>query len=243
MQGSILAGTPKTLTKRHGGPTGAIPAPRGEFFQPSAGTPKREGGKDRGTPTSSPSANPVGALEACHVVVSSPRLHAPSVSVRLARVHVALLLSCASPLGLVWLRGSSNPSTPAGYVGYLTKGAVFGKSRFYGVQRGPTSRRPHLAARRDQRQRHAVHLQRGLHRQRGGAEPRQPEDRVPRPHGVARRRRAGAALHGALQHDGQPAATSSASPTRSSRWRMRTSCANRCGPSRATKCSAATASR
>jgi regulator of protease activity HflC (stomatin/prohibitin superfamily) len=40
---------------------------------------------------------------------------------------------------LVWLLGSTNPSTPAGYVGYLTKGAVFGKSRFYGVQRGPTS--------------------------------------------------------------------------------------------------------
>ena len=40
---------------------------------------------------------------------------------------------------VVWLMGSSNPATPAGYVGYLTKGAVFGKSRFYGVQRGPTS--------------------------------------------------------------------------------------------------------
>jgi regulator of protease activity HflC (stomatin/prohibitin superfamily) len=40
---------------------------------------------------------------------------------------------------VVWLMGSSNPYTPAGYVGYLTKGAVFGQSRFYGVQRGPTS--------------------------------------------------------------------------------------------------------
>jgi regulator of protease activity HflC (stomatin/prohibitin superfamily) len=40
---------------------------------------------------------------------------------------------------LVWFLGSSNPVTPAGYVGYLTKGAVFGKSRFYGVQTGPTS--------------------------------------------------------------------------------------------------------
>ena len=39
----------------------------------------------------------------------------------------------------VWLLGSRNPFTPAGYVGYLTKGAVFGQSRFYGVQRGPTS--------------------------------------------------------------------------------------------------------
>jgi regulator of protease activity HflC (stomatin/prohibitin superfamily) len=40
---------------------------------------------------------------------------------------------------VVWLIGSSNPFTPAGYVGYLTKGAVIGHSRFYGVQRGPTS--------------------------------------------------------------------------------------------------------
>lgn len=39
----------------------------------------------------------------------------------------------------IWLVGSHNPYTPAGYVGYLTKGAVFGSSRFYGVQRGPTS--------------------------------------------------------------------------------------------------------
>jgi hypothetical protein len=40
---------------------------------------------------------------------------------------------------LVWVAGSRNPFTPAGYVGYLTKGAVFGQSRFYGIQRGPTS--------------------------------------------------------------------------------------------------------
>jgi regulator of protease activity HflC (stomatin/prohibitin superfamily) len=39
----------------------------------------------------------------------------------------------------VWFLGSHNPFTPAGYVGYLTKGAIVGKSRFYGVQRGPTS--------------------------------------------------------------------------------------------------------
>ena len=39
----------------------------------------------------------------------------------------------------IWLVGARNPFTPAGYVGYLTRGAVFGKSTFYGVQRGPTS--------------------------------------------------------------------------------------------------------
>jgi regulator of protease activity HflC (stomatin/prohibitin superfamily) len=51
-------------------------------------------------------------------------------------VGVPLALLCA---GMVWLLGSRNPYTPAGYVGYLTRGAVFGKSIFYGTQRGPTS--------------------------------------------------------------------------------------------------------
>ena len=40
---------------------------------------------------------------------------------------------------VIWLLGSRNPYTPAGYVGYLTQGAVFGRSRFHGIQRGPTS--------------------------------------------------------------------------------------------------------
>jgi regulator of protease activity HflC (stomatin/prohibitin superfamily) len=51
-------------------------------------------------------------------------------------VGVLLVALCA---GMIWLLGSRNPYTPAGYVGYLTRGAVFGKSIFYGTQRGPTS--------------------------------------------------------------------------------------------------------
>ena len=31
------------------------------------------------------------------------------------------------------------PLHAAGYVGYLTKGAVFGRTAFHGVQKGPTS--------------------------------------------------------------------------------------------------------
>ena len=50
---------------------------------------------------------------------------------------VFLLLGGAA--ALVWFLGSSNPFTPAGYVGYLTKGAILGRSHFYGIQRGPTS--------------------------------------------------------------------------------------------------------
>lgn len=40
---------------------------------------------------------------------------------------------------LIWLAGTRNPATPAGYVGYLTQGAVFGKATFWGLQTGPTS--------------------------------------------------------------------------------------------------------
>ena len=52
-----------------------------------------------------------------------------------------MVVPCAlvAAAAVIWLGGSSNPYTPAGYVGYLTKGAVFGRSSFYGVQRGPTS--------------------------------------------------------------------------------------------------------
>ncbi len=51
----------------------------------------------------------------------------------------AILLIIVAGSTFIWLMGSSNPYTPAGYVGYLTKGAFIGQSRFYGVQRGPTS--------------------------------------------------------------------------------------------------------
>jgi regulator of protease activity HflC (stomatin/prohibitin superfamily) len=50
-----------------------------------------------------------------------------------------LLVVAAGAAAVVWAMGSSNPFTPAGYVGYLTKGAVVGRSHFYGIQRGPTS--------------------------------------------------------------------------------------------------------
>ena len=42
-------------------------------------------------------------------------------------------------VGLIWFVGSSNPETPAGYVGYLTQSAVFGRARYYGLQTGPAS--------------------------------------------------------------------------------------------------------
>src|SRR6185436_17954433 len=52
---------------------------------------------------------------------------------------VSLLTGLTAASAAVWLVGSRNPYTPAGYVGYLTRGAVFGRSSFAGIQRGPTS--------------------------------------------------------------------------------------------------------
>lgn len=52
-------------------------------------------------------------------------------------------LSAALPIvligALIFFIGSSNPVTPAGYVGYLTRGAILGHERFVGLQTGPTS--------------------------------------------------------------------------------------------------------
>ena len=58
---------------------------------------------------------------------------------RLPALSGVSLLAVLVLAAFVWFAGSSNPFTPAGYVGYLTKGAVFGQSRFVGTQRGPTS--------------------------------------------------------------------------------------------------------
>ena len=55
------------------------------------------------------------------------------------QLFIAVLVVVVAFGALVWLVGASNPFTPAGYVGYLTKGAVLTQSRFVGTQRGPTS--------------------------------------------------------------------------------------------------------
>jgi regulator of protease activity HflC (stomatin/prohibitin superfamily) len=71
--------------------------------------------------------------------MSFPLLTPDARRVYAFRIGVTLLFMGFLAAAFVWLTGSRNPYTPAGYVGYLTKGAVFGHSRFYGVQRGPTS--------------------------------------------------------------------------------------------------------
>lgn len=49
------------------------------------------------------------------------------------------MLAALGAAGFIWFCGSHNPPTPAGYVGYLTQGAVLGKVRYFGLQKGPTS--------------------------------------------------------------------------------------------------------
>lgn len=72
-------------------------------------------------------------------VTRGDSLSVDSVRSLVLRAASAVLVLVLAAVALIWLLGSRNPFTPAGYVGYLTKGAIVGKSRFYGIQRGPTS--------------------------------------------------------------------------------------------------------
>ena len=52
-------------------------------------------------------------------------------------IVVAVVLAIVVFIG--WFMGSSNPDIPAGYVGYQTQGAIFGKTTFLGTVKGPSS--------------------------------------------------------------------------------------------------------
>lgn len=62
-----------------------------------------------------------------------------SLKTKIVVAVFALILIVAIAWPIVWLLGSSNPYTPAGYVGYVTQGAVFGQTKFVKLQTGPTS--------------------------------------------------------------------------------------------------------
>lgn len=53
----------------------------------------------------------------------------------LATVTAAIVAVC----GLIWFVGSENPQVPAGYVGYVTRGAIFGQTQFHSLVTGPGS--------------------------------------------------------------------------------------------------------
>lgn len=42
-------------------------------------------------------------------------------------------------VGFIWVLGSENPFTPAGYIGYVTQGSIMGSAKFLDTQDGPTS--------------------------------------------------------------------------------------------------------
>src|SRR5262249_20280362 len=110
-----------------GDPTTRFPCQRGESqsFGFTIRNPRR------GLPTSSPSANPAGSWRLAVTLLEKR-------STLMAPFGTALLL-LGGAATLTWVLGSRTPFTPAGYVGYLTKGAVVGRAQFYGIQRGPTS--------------------------------------------------------------------------------------------------------
>src|SRR5437667_10533496 len=54
----------------------------------------------------------------------------------MARIGRALAVTALAVLGFA---GCRNVQTPAGYVGYVTQGAILGRARFYALQSGPTS--------------------------------------------------------------------------------------------------------
>jgi regulator of protease activity HflC (stomatin/prohibitin superfamily) len=68
------------------------------------------------------------------MAVTSFRTNLP----RLRVGHPALVPIVLIGAVAFWM-GSSNPVTPPGYVGYITRGAVFGREHFVGLQTGPTS--------------------------------------------------------------------------------------------------------
>ena len=52
---------------------------------------------------------------------------------------IGVMVLALAAVFVVWLLHSANPTTPAGYIGYVTQGAWFGKARFLDTQVGPTS--------------------------------------------------------------------------------------------------------
>lgn len=58
---------------------------------------------------------------------------------RLLPALVPFFLILLGVSGFIWFSSSRNPYTPAGYVGYLTRGAYLGRANFVGLQTGPTS--------------------------------------------------------------------------------------------------------
>jgi regulator of protease activity HflC (stomatin/prohibitin superfamily) len=58
--------------------------------------------------------------------------------VRAIIIAAAVLVAAPLVLGNMF-NLFSNPATPAGYVGYVSRGALVGRNEFYGLQTGPTS--------------------------------------------------------------------------------------------------------
>jgi regulator of protease activity HflC (stomatin/prohibitin superfamily) len=68
----------------------------------------------------------------------------PAAASRASWIVRAIIITAAVLVGAPLILGNmfslfSNPATPAGYVGYVSRGALVGRNEFYGLQTGPTS--------------------------------------------------------------------------------------------------------
>ncbi len=63
----------------------------------------------------------------------------PALTPRLRRGATILVAAAGLLTVLAVFQFMSNPYTPAGYVGYITRGALVGKAKYVGLQTGPTS--------------------------------------------------------------------------------------------------------
>lgn len=92
--------------------------------------------------------------------------------------RIAPIVATAAIVSLVLLGGVfhlfRNPTTPPGYVGYVTRGALVGKVQFYGLQTGPTSSGLGWLLERHQCISHALYLYREFYGRKFGAFRRQP---------------------------------------------------------------------
>ena len=181
----MVGSTPKAPEGRHGGPTARINAHRGEFRRRRQRLPRIEQLQARARQLTS---------QACG------GLRVPAVSCRRPSCRRVLRPRCRPP-GPVrpdrrrrvrrrhLVARFPQPLHPRRLRRLSHQGRGLRPHRLLRRAEGPDVRRPHLAARRHQRQRHAVHLLGGVHRRARGPQPRQPEDLVRGAHRLARRRR------------------------------------------------------
>ena len=63
----------------------------------------------------------------------------PERQKNMKQISISAAIAAVIIVFAIWFAGANNCETPAGYVGYVTQGSVLGKTKFIGLQTGPTS--------------------------------------------------------------------------------------------------------